>query len=75
MMQRLKLLLLTVIAALAVACVDAEPDKTTVVVKDGETPAGGTTIVDSEPAPEAPDVDVDVDVKAEEPAPDTVVID
>jgi hypothetical protein len=66
--------LVTALAALAVGCVDAEPDRTNVVI-EREAPPSSTTIVkdDGENATPPGDTNVDIDVDTTDETPDVVI--
>jgi hypothetical protein len=73
-MRKLGMWLTAALAAMIVGCVEAEPDRTNVVIDRDTTPESSTTIVhDSDPPAAAPDTDVDINVDTTDDTPDVVI--
>ena len=72
-MQKLGLWVIAALAVLVMGCVEAEPDRTNVVVKENSTPDSTTVVHDSAPAADAPDTDVNIDVDTSKDNPPIVV--
>jgi hypothetical protein len=71
-MRGLGLWAVGVLAVLVVGCVEAEPDRTNVVIHRDAAPAAHTTVV-HDGAKSAPDTDVHVNVDATDKTPDVIV--
>ena len=65
--------LIAALAAATVGCVEAEPDRTNVVI-DRESPPANTMVIekDNDPAP-AGETNVDVDIDTTDETPDVVI--
>jgi hypothetical protein len=69
-MRKLGLWAIGVLAVLLLGCVEAEPDRTNVVIERDAQPNSTTVVHDSEPAP---DTDVNIDVDTTDDTPDVVI--
>ena len=61
------------LAALIVGCVDAEPDRTNVVIERKAPPSSTTVVTDDNDAAPPADTDVDIDIDTTDETPDVVV--
>lgn len=61
------------LAALVVGCVDAEPDRTNVVIERTAPPASTTVITDGNDSAPPADTNVDIDVNTSDETPDVVI--
>jgi hypothetical protein len=71
-MRKLGLWAVGVLAVFVVGCVEAEPDRTNVVINRDAAPAAHTTVV-HDGAKQAPDTKVNVDVDTSAKTPDVIV--
>ena len=70
-MRKLGLWVIGVLAVLVMGCVDAEPDRTNVVIRRDSEPNHTTVVHDG--AAQAPKTDVNIDVDTADETPDVVV--
>jgi hypothetical protein len=71
-MRKLGLWAIGIVAVLAMSCVEAEPDRTNVVIHRDAAPNHTTVVHDGNSAP-APKTDVNVDVDTTDKAPEVIV--